>query len=301
MSNYYKIKYIDLKYGGSRNETYKLNIPKTWRFDTPFPDDIKNDVTASKLWFIKKTIRYKTSKNHQGKQFTAKIPEGLTILKNNKLENIEKNIEELFKNHKKYDIPHDHQKYRGLEYLFTYPSKGYDTGKKQTISSRETISKLHVIDDKFAKYVESIIDRVADNYNMDVELFLDNSQVVLLKYDDEFGIWLHIDNIARYDQGPIITVSIGPKKIYYDFAPSIVSDADIKKNNYEPFRIRIHNNDIVIMDGPARMEWSHGLPYNMKYETTKYSVLIKCDKFLEKVIKHNDVLGIDVIQSGLKN
>ena len=82
-------------------------------------------------------------------------------------------------------------------------------------------------------------------------------------------------------------------------APSIVSNNDIKKYNYKPFRVELTNDDILIMDGPARMEWSHGLPYNANYKNIKYTIMLKCDKFLEKKIKYNSILDVDIYQSGL--
>lgn len=300
----YKKQYLELKklqIGGTRQiKTYTLKIPKNiWQYKGTYPSDVVD--LAGKIWYIKKTIRYKTYLNHKLKEEKVKIPQGLTVLSDVGLNGpkVTNDIEYLFENYKKLNIPHDRQDSRGLTYLFTRPAKKKTTSKNETITSKETLEILKKESEPVYNLVKKIIEKVCDYYKVEESLLLKNAQIVLLKYEHNSGIWLHIDNITRYDQGPIITFSIGPKKIYYDMTPAIVSEEDIKKNDYKPFRIELTDDDILIMDGPSRMEWAHGLPYNMNYTGIKYTIMLKCDKFLEKKVKHNDILDIDIIQSGL--
>lgn len=128
-----------------------------------------------------------------------------------------------------------------------------------------------------------------------VNYFLQKMQIIFLKYEYNDGIWLHIDNIARYDQGPIITMSIGPEKIYYDFAPTLIHD----QKDVLPIRIEIENGEIIIMDGSSRIEWSHGLPYGIKFNKTKYSILFKFDKFGEYNVSRNTILDTRIFSSAI--
>jgi hypothetical protein len=297
-------KYYNKYHKKNNNYAYELNIPiSRWKFTKKFSKDIDTDSIPEKLYFIKKNIRYKTQiKQVTNKKYTA-LPQGLILLKNTGIynKNLKYSLEYIFKNYKKFNIPASEQPSRGLTYLFTLPpGDNKIITKNLTINSKSTLQVLNKYCKPLFHTINNYISKVCNYYNINEELFINKSQIVLLKYEQNEGIWLHIDNIARYDQGPIITFSIGPEKIYYDLAPSIVSDNDIKKYNYKPFRVELTNDDILIMDGPSRMEWSHGLPYNANYKDIKYTIMLKCDKFLEKKIKHNAILDIDIYQSGLQ-
>jgi len=111
----------------------------------------------------------------------------------------------------------------------------------------------------------------------------------ILKYDEETGVELHLDNIYKNKGGIIITVSIGPDEIFYDFVPV---SKEIDKKSY---RIPIKNGQIVVMDGISRYHYGHALPYNCKYNKIKFTIgfLIKPHegflegKFYDYFYKHN--------------
>ena len=282
--------------------TYLLNISESrWKFRKDFDETIDLNSLSEKIWFVKKTIRYKTQ--FKQARFSKKLllPPGLNIITNTGLYDgsLMSYMKFIFDNYKELEIPCSEQPNRGLTYLFTTSSVKEVITKDFTIKSEYTLNKLkkycNQLHDKILDYIRI----VCNYYKISEKMFIERSQIILLKYEHNAGIWLHIDNITRYDQGPIITFSIGPKKIYYDFTPSLVSDAEINKYNYKPLRVEVSDDDIVIMDGPARMEWAHGLPYKTNYSDIKYTIMLKCDKFSEKFIKHNDILDVDIYQSGL--
>lgn len=77
-------------------------------------------------------------------------------------------------------------------------------------------------------------------------------KLFIIKYDDNAGMRCHIDKWNR-TRGIIITTSIGPETIFYDMVP-------ICKQK-QAYRISIKNGQHVIMDGKARYDYYHCLPY----------------------------------------
>lgn len=71
------------------------------------------------------------------------------------------------------------------------------------------------------------------------------------------------------------------------------------ENQSKPLRFVISQGSVVIMDGPSRMEWSHGLPYNVPFKKTKYTLMFKCDKFSQQNIIYNKKLDTQIISSGI--
>lgn len=320
--NKYKNKYIQLKqFGSSSNDVkcneilnqalkknlnvYELNINDTWKFNpnTKFPKDVlllnKDELLQGKIWFIKKSTRMLTYKNQKGELLKDyKFPIDLCVLKNiyseNELDEMYSYFGKLFGEYRKYDIEYSYQKERGLTYLFT-GNKGVVQYSEKTLAFlKEYNIDLYNIINELVKHIFNVF--CLSEYGITDNDLLKKMQIILLKYESETGIWLHIDNVARYDQGPIITVSIGPDKIYYDLTPTLLYEKD---KSLKPIRVEIDNGDIVVMDGSSRMEWAHGLPFNMNYDKTKYSILLKFDKFGEYNKIYNDTLDTYITTSKL--
>ena len=110
------------------------------------------------------------------------------------------------------------------------------------------------------------------------------------------SIWLHIDNIARYDQGPIITISLGHPRVYYDLTPALLQNPKAR-----PLRVEAREGSIFIMDGSSRLEWAHGLPYSIRSTNgkLKYTIMFKCDKFRSVNPVYNKILDHTVTSSGI--
>jgi alkylated DNA repair dioxygenase AlkB len=280
-------------------EVYDLNIPDIWKYAVEgWPEEVHADVedarkrVQNKLWFIKKTIRYKTDHDQMGEKLDKYIlPDDLCVVKgvhdDNELEECYEDLEKLFDNYKELGVmASDQRRGRGLLYLFTGDNE-------ETQKYSKTLEFLKEYNPRLLKFVEKYVDKVVDMYNVEGNLD-DYIQVIPLKYDSPNGIWIHIDNIARYEQGPIITLGVGPKYTYYDFTPTLLwENSDLK-----PIRIRVQRGDIVVMDGSARMEWAHGLPYNVPYEKTKYTIMIKCNKLASLNERYNKILDTSFTTSG---
>jgi len=274
---------------------YELKISDRWKFRQNFPKAILNakpeNLLPEKIWFIKKTIRFKT--NYNDKKVLLKdyiLPVDLCCFKSclnkqelNKLHQI---FGKLFVDYKQLDIPRSYQPDRGLTYLFTG-----DQGKTQYAD--KTLEFMKTYNDTLYKLMIKIMKNLALIYGIkddQVNYLSKYVQIVILEYKQDSGIWMHIDNVARYDQGPIVTISIGPEKIYYDFTPTLL----FKNPKLKPIRIEVENGDLVIMDGSSRMEWAHGLPYDVPFDKTKYTIMLKADKFGAEHLIRNDILKVDI-------
>lgn len=288
-------------------EVYYLILNNKYIFNEKFPKDVlkfndKRELLQSKIWYIKKRIRYSTNFNDliklvDPKLYTKIIPQGLmifdppnNIIKNldNTFDNAYNDLSDLFNNYESFEFLKDkvtNQESRGLCYLFTnfYETVYYnDTMKFLKTTKYNCLYKIIKI---YFKYIMKI-------YNIKNEKDIVNKvQLVLLKYDLKTGIWLHIDNIKRYNQGPIITLNIGPKFYYNDFAPSLLN------RDKNPIRIKIDQGSLLITDGSARMEWSHGIPFNVPNDKFKYTIMFKCDNFNPKNVGYNKILDTPIVES----
>lgn len=284
---------------------YELFIDDKWKFPRRnFPKEIlrasKEKILQEKIWFIKHTIRMKTYYNDKKKQiknYKKLLPRDLCIFKScltqDELEHIYIHLEKIFSEYRDLNIIYSYQKSRGLTYLFT--------GEKQeTQYCDKTLIFLKSYNKHFYKLIKKILYGISVVYNIKIKDLYKKTQFVPLKYEKDDGIWLHIDNVARYDQGPIMTISIGPKITYVDFVPSLLYDLKLDDSHdeyYKPLRFEINEGQLLIMDGSSRMEWAHGLPYNVPYEKTKYTLMFKCDKFSEQRKITNKILNTTITTS----
>lgn len=284
-------------------------IPESskWKFNIKekFPKIVytgedKERQLKERIWWIKKQIRMNTYFNTPTKPLSnAILPPGLclfdSVLNDNELEDLYNYFNKLSIVYEDKNIIASNQiNTRGLIYYFT-------GDKGETQYYKKTMEQIKDIDENFYNIMKKYVFNMLKIYNLDKlssdkmkEKFLDKyCQIVILKYTDNRGIWMHIDNIARYDQGPIITTNVGPDYTYYDLSPSLVHDNP--KNKF--IRVKISKGMYVVMDGPSRIEWAHGLPSNVPYKKIKYSILLKFNKFDESECKYNKTLDTDICYS----
>lgn len=281
-------------------------------FDKKFPNNIsekfynKHDLLLAKLWYIKRIIRYKTHINMPTYPITKDYikPEGFCafgpMTTQDKLDLAYNDIHALFTDvTQKIDskksndiIVSDQRDGRGLLYLFTGP-------EGVTQYYLKTMQQLREYNcNNLAEMIDTYLSKLCKIYDVpDTDEFKNTHvQIVLLQYQPKVGIWLHIDNVARYDQGPIITVSLGHPRVYYDIAPVL-----IKNPKARPLRINGSEGSVFIMDGAMRMQWSHGLPYDVESPSgkLKYTIMFKCDKFRELNPVYDKTLDHQITSSGI--
>jgi alkylated DNA repair dioxygenase AlkB len=107
---------------------------------------------------------------------------------------------------------------------------------------------------------------------------LDECSMSIVRYDKRCGIRQHIDNIAGslgFEVGPLVSIAVGEGEKYLDMLPTVTND-----NTLRPVRITVNQGDVIVMDGPARLEWSHSVPTG--HSRVMYSLLLKF-KTLNKI------------------
>jgi hypothetical protein len=98
-------------------------------------------------------------------------------------------------------------------------------------------------------------------------------QLMFIRYTSENGLWTHIDNVRRSD-GFVVSVGVGVP-VVFDMAPSLLSrEPDVGKKGFV-LRTHLDAGDMLILDGEARMEWSHAIPFGRHEE--KYTMLFLCN------------------------
>jgi hypothetical protein len=80
--------------------------------------------------------------------------------------------------------------------------------------------------------------------------------------------------------------------VYYDLTPTLCADS-----RRVPVRVQFLEGDLAIMDGSARMEWTHGLPSGVPSDKIKYSILFKFDCFGDVMRTYNALLDDYVVTS----
>lgn len=264
---------------------------RKWYFNKPIPENLKT--LPERIWFVKSTIRSKTKFSDETTPIANPvIPEGFRIWKppaaaNAFLSGARSEIGALFARETRAApderLPcSDQRNSRGLYYLFTRPPG------LPLVYYKEAMATLQEAAPVLAKFCHEYFLHLAQIYQLSPESIVNKVQLILLRYDPMMGIWLHIDNVARYDRGPIATISLGPPDVTYDLAPTLAKAG-------APIRVLIREGDFVIMDGRSRMEWSHGIPYGL--DAYKYTVMFKCDHFTDHIVGYQPTLQTNIYEA----
>ena len=260
-----------------------------WKFKKAIPKGLR--LLADRVRFVKRAIRSKTFfTDETGPADDPVIPEGFRVWAPPpaaRVADARREIAALFE--REIALPEaarhlhtDQRKTRGLYYLFT----GADV--KERMYCDETLGALDAAAPVLAEFCREYYRLMSRIYRFDPVATAKKVQIVFLRYDPGHGIWLHIDNVSRYDRGPIATVSLGPPDVTYDLTPSLAEAG-------APIRVRMREGDLVVMDGRSRMEWAHGLPYGLP--SYKYTIMFKCDHFTDHVVGHQPIIRTNIYEA----
>ena len=92
----------------------------------------------------------------------------------------------------------------------------------------------------------------------------------LVHYEPGRGIKQHIDNITDPDGtiGPLVSIALGGEPKYLDLLPTLTQNKTLL-----PVRITIEPGQVIVMDGDARLEYSHSVPRD--HSSDMFSLLFK--------------------------
>lgn len=105
----------------------------------------------------------------------------------------------------------------------------------------------------------------------------------------------HIDNVIRLDGsvGPVFTMSLGGGcgVKHMDMFPVVFHERHL------PMRISTPVGSIILMDGEARLEWSHGIPGG--YPAERWTIMLKLRQVATKTVGYSDLLDVPIRASPL--
>ena len=111
-------------------------------------------------------------------------------------------------------------------------------------------------------------------------------QFTLVHYDKSAGLNPCIDSIHMFQNtiGPIFTVAMGETEKLLDMLPLLLPPTE-----ESPVRLYSQPNDIIVMDGPARVLWAHSLPWQYPHE--QFTLVFKFPELQNKVQTLNVNVG----------
>jgi len=167
-------------------------------------------------------------------------------------------------------------KSRGLTYFPSNSAHDYALhGKAVSVHNiRELLAAHYPVINRYWERYES---RIASMINVDKDMMEEHGNLLFVRYSSMSGLWMHLDNVVRSDS-TIFTVGFGRDHVSYDFAPSLLHK--YTKEKVCPLRTTFPNGSLCAMEGEARYQWSHGVPYGE--EGIKFTLL-----FLLKHFEHN--------------
>ena len=215
------------------------------------------------------------------------------------LEKIYEELMDLHKNYKKNNLYRHYYKEGGYH---IYMEEVMKNNKLRNLYGREFLDKIENYYPHTHSYVLNVLNLLVNCNQRFSKKKLDHAldsvaKIIILRYDHGKGKKLHIDNVWRTNGGFIVTISIGPKNIYYDLIPIT---KQIDKKNY---RVSIKNGDIVVMDGESRLLYGHSVPHDCNYKKKyKFSLVLMFNK--DDIIKtrkeYNPIIKDNIVTSFLE-
>jgi alkylated DNA repair dioxygenase AlkB len=129
----------------------------------------------------------------------------------------------------------------------------------------------------YAKAIQSALKATDDD--------LQCSAMSLVQYEPGRGIKQHIDNITDLGGtiGPLVSIALGGEPKYLDLLPTLTHVTTLL-----PVRITIEPGQVIVMDGDARLEYSHSVPRD--HSSEMYSLLFKFRHIRETVNARTNVI-----------
>ena len=162
----------------------------------------------------------------------------------------------------------------------------YDPTNLKQHKFKDVITILRNETPALAEYILIYCKQFMQLTGIDVDQ-LENANLTLVYYPIRAGLNPHIDSVVPFKgtMGPILTISMGSDIKMLDMLPTL-------EPGHVPVRIFSKPNQFTIMDGKARVTWSHGLPWNRKTEqwtvALKFPELIVAQKHTKTfVYNHN--------------
>ena len=237
-----------------------------WKFDSEI-DPKKLQTASERVWFVNSQLEKKRCRSYMrdGTKTPAPCPHGIDLIESLPVGGLASNavsdLRRLFRAERRNPTAlatlrgrPSGRGTRDLEVLFL--------GRDSHIYLPESVDFLFLCGyTSLANFIVTHGKALASFLGGDVEN-VRTCLLTIVRYDPLRGLKTHIDGVDAVDQtfGPVVTVPMGPGAKCFDMFPTLLS------GEAEPVRLRSFQFQPTIMQGSARMEYSHSFPYDQNAE-----------------------------------
>ena len=272
-----------LKLSGKRNGI--------WKFKSKMRDTTS---LAERIWWVNKNTMIRTSVNDQSSCHVATPPPGITVFAplttKSHMNRVIHELNGLFKKERASPSLMGFHMSRARDvYILFYPEDSQD----KSPPASEVIETLSGLTPCTVSLLKLFRQSISDLLNISLEVFNEKSTFGIIRYDKNAGIQTHIDNITRLggSTGPVFTMSLGGSGVkLFDMFPVI-------QHWKTPVRILIPEGGVVLMDGAARLEWSHGVPD--KDPTVRYTIIAQFKQISDIQVGYSKTFDFPIFSSVL--
>jgi len=269
-----------------------------WKLsDVTFPEDCR--VPRDRVWYAKQLVRERTWVGQEtSDSWDGCVPSGFKIFALKKPPVVSTNqvvneLNILFSDVDKLDQLTRASTGQSKSMVMTYKKRGLTYFPSNNVQDYERHGR--VIDSGvFRKLLEahypnthsfwsSYETAICEATGMSRAHLESQGKLTVLRYGEGKGLWMHFDNLLRSDS-TTFTVGVGRQTVY-DLAPSLYhkySDEAVSA-----LRVNVEDKAVVVMDGSARYQWTHGIPYG--FDGVKYTLIFK----LKHCSEHSSFIGIE--------
>lgn len=278
----------------------KLILPskrnQQWKFTKKMKSEFINN-PAGRIWWVNTNTKTKTNVTDTCTDPDAATshPPGLHVFKplvtQQTLDCVVHEFEQLFQEERRIrTVPYYSMTgYNNIEILF---STSNPTDRQMTL--QETMTSLRNRAPAAAKLTEILCNSVQSLLGMTQSEMESLCIIGILKYAPYSGIHAHIDNIVRTGNstGPLFTMSLGgnggPKQM--DMFPVI-------EHWRAPVRISTPVGSVIMIDGVARIEWSHAIPEGDP--SNRWTIMLNLKQISNRRVKFSKTLQMHIYESKL--
>ena len=267
-----------------------LPINDDWIFSDSIVEKFDGD-SASRVYYINQTLKRrgcKTSITEKTTDQPCPRPDGLYVLHSLKLGS---SVYEIALNELKRLFDDEDNNPTALATL-RGRERGYSAKTNLTILFLGKNPNVHFLDvmcflfEKYRPLADFVLTH-ALAYLKIVDGCMDDlykSSLTFFRYNPNAGLRPHIDGVGDFGNtfGPIFTLAMGSGTKYLDVLPTIVSDLG-RRNR--PIRIFTEQFQSILLQGPARVEYTHSVPFGVQKECMTIALKFGAIKNTTKQVK----------------
>ena len=237
-----------------------------WKFDLEIPEDFDEDCAARVFYvnqFLKRTNFRTFIRDYVDKRNISRVPVGLSVIEPLRTppdfhSRAARQLKALFEDEDSNPTylatlrgreGNDGKMSNSRTFLFY--------GKNPTVRFMDVVEFLHANYAHLAHFVMIYglqYMRLVGGSAQDLEA----CSLTFIRYRKNSGIAPHIDGVKDfgYSFGPIFTMAMGGDNKYLDLLPTLAETPEC-----HPVRVCTRQFQTILMQGPARVEYTHGVPF----------------------------------------